>query len=60
LGPTVSSASLSNTFDLLNLGGQQSQQHRSSLSNVPSRHNSTVALIENQQQQTSKETSGFF
>uniref|UniRef100_A0A915MAS1 Phosphoinositide phospholipase C n=1 Tax=Meloidogyne javanica TaxID=6303 RepID=A0A915MAS1_MELJA len=50
-------ASLSNTFDLLNLGGQQSQQHRSSLSNVPSRHNSTVALIENQQQQTSKETS---
>nr|CAD2182458.1 unnamed protein product [Meloidogyne enterolobii] len=57
LGPTVSSASLSNTFDLLNLGGQQSQQHRSSLSNAPSRHNSTVALIENQQQQSSKETS---
>ncbi|CAK5009462.1 unnamed protein product [Meloidogyne enterolobii] len=57
LGPTVSSASLSNTFDLLNLGGSGQQQHRSSLSNVPSRHNSTVALIENQQQQSSKEAS---
>lgn len=53
LGPTVSSASLSNAFDLLNLGNSQSSQHRSSLSNVPSRHNSTVALVETGKQETS-------